>query len=76
MPTTQPGLAANYVAGQWRSGDACEKLAITDPATGETLGAVPDSAPADVDRAVQAAVAAFPSWRRTRRGARPRAVPP
>ncbi|MDE2803711.1 MAG: CoA-acylating methylmalonate-semialdehyde dehydrogenase [Gemmatimonadota bacterium] len=65
MPTTSPGLAANYVAGEWQSGDACEKLAITDPATGDTLGAVPVSGPADVDRAVQAAVAAFPSWRRT-----------
>ena len=42
-----------------------ERLAITDPATGDTLGAVPVSGPADVDRAVQAAVAAFPSWRRT-----------
>ena len=53
------------MAGQWRSGDACERLAITDPATGETLGAVPVSGRADVDRAVAAAVAAFPSWRRT-----------
>jgi len=65
MPTTQPGLAANYVAGEWQSGDAGEKLAVTDPATGETLGAVPVSGRADVDRAVAAAVAAFPSWRRT-----------
>ncbi len=65
MPTTSPGLAANYVAGEWLQGDACEKLAVTDPATGDTLGAVPVSGPADVDRAVQAAVAAFPAWRRT-----------
>ncbi|MDE2981673.1 MAG: CoA-acylating methylmalonate-semialdehyde dehydrogenase [Gemmatimonadota bacterium] len=65
MPITQPGLTANYVAGEWQSGDACEKLPVTDPATGETLGAVPDSGRADVDRAVAAAVAAFPAWRRT-----------
>ncbi len=65
MPTTSRGLAANYVAGEWLPGDACEKFAVTDPATGETLGAVPLSGRADVDRAVAAAVAAFPSWRRT-----------
>ena len=65
MPTTQPGLAANYVAGEWQSADACEKLAVTDPATGETLGAVPVSGRSDVDRAAAAAAAAFPAWRRT-----------
>ena len=65
MTACQPGLAANYVAGEWRSGDAREKLAITDPATGEALGAVPVSSRADVDLAVAAASAAFPTWRRT-----------
>ena len=65
MTTTSPGLAANYVAGEWLPGDASEKLPVTDPATGDTLGSVPVSGRADVDRAVQAAVAAFPAWRRT-----------
>ena len=65
MPTTSHGLAANYVAGRWMTPDACENLAVADPATGETLGSVPVSGRADVDRAVQAAVAAFPAWRRT-----------
>ena len=65
MTTTSPGLAANYVAGEWLPGDACEKLPVTDPATGDTIGAVPVSDAAEVDRAVQAAVAAFPAWRRT-----------
>ena len=59
------GLAANYVAGEWVASDACERLAVTDPATGETLGAVPVSGRGDVDRAVTAAAAAFPAWRRT-----------
>ena len=63
--TTSRGLAANYVAGEWVAGDACEMLAVTDPATGETLGEVPVSGPADIDRAVAAAHAAFPAWRRT-----------
>ncbi|MDE2751196.1 MAG: CoA-acylating methylmalonate-semialdehyde dehydrogenase [Gemmatimonadota bacterium] len=65
MPTTSHGLAANYVAGRWVTPDACENLAVTDPATGETLAAVPVSGRSDVDRAVAAAVAAFPAWRRT-----------
>ena len=63
--TTPHGLAANYIAGEWSPGDACERLAVTDPATGETLGAVPVSGGTDVDRAVAAATAAFPSWRST-----------
>ncbi len=63
--TTPHGLVANYIAGEWSPGDACERLAVTDPATGETLGAVPVSGGTDVDRAVAAATAAFPAWRRT-----------
>ena len=65
MTTTSPGLARNHVAGEWLRGDACEMLPVTDPATGEALGQVPVSGPADVDRAVAAAHAAFPAWRRT-----------
>ena len=63
--TTSSGLVANYVAGEWTASEAGEKLAVTDPATGETLGAVPVSGGTDVDRAVAAATAAFPAWRRT-----------
>ncbi len=65
MPTTPRGLAANHVAGDWVIPDACERLAVTDPATGDMLGAVPVSGRSDVDRAVAAARAAFPEWRRT-----------
>ena len=65
MPTAPRGLAANYVAGNWVTPDACESLEVTDPATGEMLGAVPVSGRSDVDRAVAAARAAFPEWRRT-----------
>ena len=63
--TTPHGPAGNYIAGEWSQGDACGMLPVTDPATGDTLGSVPVSGPADVDRAVQAARAAFPAWRRT-----------
>ena len=65
MPAAPRVLAANYVAGDWVTPDACESLTVTDPATGEMLGAVPVSGRSDVDRAVAAARAAFPEWRRT-----------
>src|SRR5687768_10832551 len=53
----------NYVGGKWTdaaSGDTFESLV---PATGEALGSFPRSAAADVDRAVEAAKAAFEEWR-------------
>ena len=76
MTTTSHGLVGNYIAGEWLQGDACERLAITDPATAETLGSVPLSGRTEVDRAVQAARAAFPAWRRTRGGLGIATVPP
>ncbi len=65
MTTTPHAPVGNYIAGEWLPSDACGRLAITDPATAETLGTVPDSGRTEVDRAVQAARAAFPAWRRT-----------
>src|SRR4030095_6685065 len=40
-------------------------LAVANPATGETVEEVPAATAAEVDAAVQAAVEAFTSWRRT-----------
>ena len=65
MATDAHGLSANYVAGEWVAPETGGRVTIEDPATGETLGAVPDSGRADVGRAVAAARAAFPDWRRT-----------
>src|SRR5687768_354094 len=53
----------NYVGGQWldaASGDTFESVV---PATGEALGSFPRSSGEDVDRAVEAAKAAFEEWR-------------
>ena len=55
----------NYVAGAWRVSNATEHIPIVNPATGETLGATPLSPASEVDQAVQAALRAFPAWRRT-----------
>ncbi len=56
---------ANYINGRWISSTASEVLPVINPATAEVLAEVPLSGEADVARAVQAAAAAFPEWRRT-----------
>ena len=55
----------NFIAGDWTASTAPEQRPVTDPASGESLGHVPMSSAADADRAVAAATAAFPEWRRT-----------
>ncbi|MGH3517245.1 MAG: aldehyde dehydrogenase family protein [Haloechinothrix sp.] len=42
--------------------EADEHIDVINPATEQVLGSVPAGTPADVDRAVAAAVAAFPVW--------------
>jgi aminomuconate-semialdehyde/2-hydroxymuconate-6-semialdehyde dehydrogenase len=53
----------NYIAGSFSETSAT--LENVNPATGEVVGLVPDSDAADVDRAAQAARAAFPAWSKT-----------
>lgn len=59
------GTILNYIDGKWTRFSGSETLPITNPATGEPLGATPLSTGADVDAAVRAAVAAFPAWKAT-----------
>ena len=49
------------LAGRWIAGGA--RIEVEDPATGESIGTVAPLDAADVDRAVDAADAAFPAWR-------------
>ncbi len=56
---------SNYINGRWVPSTASEYLPVINPATGEVLAEVPLSGEADVARAVEAAAAAFPQWRRT-----------
>jgi malonate-semialdehyde dehydrogenase (acetylating) / methylmalonate-semialdehyde dehydrogenase len=56
---------ANYIGGTWVRSGSADSLPLTNPATGEPLGRVPLSGAREVDAAVQAALAAFPTWRRT-----------
>ena len=68
--TTQVSDLQNYVNGAWRRATTAEYAEVTNPATAEVLARTPLSTSADVDAAVQAAAAAFPSWRRTPPGER------
>ncbi|SFB44849.1 aldehyde dehydrogenase (NAD+) [Cohnella sp. OV330] len=53
----------NYINGKWTESATGKFLPVINPATGETLAEVTQSAAEEVDLAVQAAVAAQKSWR-------------
>jgi len=55
----------NYINGAWCASTATTYLDVMNPATTEILATVPLSPAAEVDQAVQAAAAAFVTWRRT-----------
>lgn len=54
-----------YIDGQWIDATSGKTFAVTNPATGEVIGQVPDGAAADATAAVEAADRAFPLWSRT-----------
>jgi aldehyde dehydrogenase (NAD+) len=53
----------NFIGGEWVDAASGETFETTSPATGELLGVFPKSSAADVDRAVEAAKAAYEEWR-------------
>jgi aldehyde dehydrogenase (NAD+) len=53
----------NYIGGEWVDAASGETFESTNPATGETIGTFPRSGAEDVDRAVDAAKAAYEEWR-------------
>jgi malonate-semialdehyde dehydrogenase (acetylating)/methylmalonate-semialdehyde dehydrogenase len=55
----------NFINGEWVDSAASEWLDVPNPATGEVLARVPLAGADEVNRAVEAAAAAFPAWRRT-----------
>ncbi len=52
-----------YIDGAWGDADEGGTFDVTNPATGETLGAVPDMGRTETRRAIEAASAAYPAWR-------------
>ncbi|WNB93348.1 CoA-acylating methylmalonate-semialdehyde dehydrogenase [Bacillus sp. NEB1478] len=56
-------LLKNYINGQWVASNSTDDLEVPNPATGEVLARVPISTKEDLDKAVQAADAAFQKWK-------------
>jgi len=52
-----------YIDGAWSAADSGATLAVTNPATGETLGTIPRMGEVETRRAIEAANRAFPAWR-------------
>jgi malonate-semialdehyde dehydrogenase (acetylating)/methylmalonate-semialdehyde dehydrogenase len=55
----------NYINGEWQDSTSSDWQDVANPATGEALARVPLSDNAEVTRAIDAASAAYPAWRRT-----------
>jgi succinate-semialdehyde dehydrogenase/glutarate-semialdehyde dehydrogenase len=55
---------ACYIDGAWCAADSGKTFPVFDPATGATLAEVPDMGAAETRRAVDAAAAALPAWRK------------
>lgn len=55
----------NYVNGHWQDSSAEDWKDVLNPATGEAVARVPLSDVAEVMKAIEAAAAAYPAWRRT-----------
>jgi len=65
MATTAAKTFKNFIGGEWVDAAFGETFETKSPATGETLGVFPRSSAEDVDRAVEAAKAAYEDWRLT-----------
>src|SRR6266540_588648 len=63
MATTETRFFKNFIGGEWMDAASGETFESLSPATGESIGVFPKSGPEDVDRAVEAARAAFEEWR-------------
>ncbi|MET8614971.1 aldehyde dehydrogenase family protein [Streptomyces misionensis] len=58
-------LRSVYLGGRWTAPRAAGTITVENPATGETVGEVPDCGNEDVRRAVDAARSALPDWSTT-----------
>ncbi|KAK2882422.1 hypothetical protein FQN49_000374 [Arthroderma sp. PD_2] len=54
-----------YVNGEWVDAKSGETFEVHDPSTGKLIGTCPEFTSADTQKAIDAAVAAFPSFRKT-----------
>jgi malonate-semialdehyde dehydrogenase (acetylating) / methylmalonate-semialdehyde dehydrogenase len=63
--TTAAVTIQNYIGGRWEASTATRFGEVRNPADDTVLARVPLGGAADVDRAVQAALKAYPGWRAT-----------
>ncbi len=59
-PRTSPAIRGLYVGGSWVP--AARTFDDLDPSDNSLYARIPDAAPADMTRAIEAAHAAFPAW--------------
>ena len=65
MNKTYDADLALLIDGSWKIGEGRDSFAVIDPASGDTIGAVPLATPADLDEALAAAELGFAKWRAT-----------
>ncbi len=72
IPSLDPAVLRDqcYIGGAWRAARSGRTFAVTNPATGDQVGEVPDCDPSDVETAIAAAVDAFDDWRQRPAGER------
>ncbi|MFD3446024.1 CoA-acylating methylmalonate-semialdehyde dehydrogenase [Microbacteriaceae bacterium 4G12] len=63
--TKDTKVLQNFINGEWIASKSTETEEVINPATGELIGYVPISLKEEVDEAVQAAKAAFETWKHT-----------
>lgn len=56
---------SGYIDGRWQDADNSAVIDVINPATGATVGSVPDMGTAETVRAIAAAERALPAWRST-----------
>ena len=64
-----------YINGAWVPSTGSGTLDVIDSATEEVFATIPEGTAEDVDKAVQAAAAAFPAWSATSLGLRTTVFP-
>ena len=66
LPLKDPSLFRQqcYINGKWVDADSGKTIDVNNPATGEILGTVPNMGAAETRRAIEAANAAWPAWRK------------
>jgi aldehyde dehydrogenase (NAD+) len=74
---TAAGIGARdkvFIGGEWVEPAGADPLPVINSTTEETIATIPGCTPVEVDKAVEAARAAFDGWSRTPRGERAEAL--